>query len=56
MTESQWAGRSMIFGDSKEPAYDHLNAEESMKKRNGSQPGDPAKVRTFNISNSKQHR
>ncbi|SMQ47989.1 unnamed protein product [Zymoseptoria tritici ST99CH_3D7] len=40
---TDWAGRSMIFGDSKEPAYDHLNAEESMKKRNGSQPGDPAK-------------
>lgn len=32
---TDWAGRSMVFGDSKEPAYDHLDAEKSMKQRNG---------------------
>jgi hypothetical protein len=25
------------------PAYDHINAEESMKKRHGTQAGDPVK-------------
>jgi len=33
----------MIFGDNKNPAYDHINAKEAMGKRNGTQAGDPVK-------------
>jgi len=40
---TDWAGRSMIFGDNKNPAYDHINAKEAMGKRNGTQAGDPVK-------------
>ena len=40
---TDWAGRSMIFGEQKEAAYDHIDAESQMKKRNGTQAGDPAK-------------
>jgi len=40
---TDWAGRSMDFGYSKEPAYDHINAKEAMGKRNGTQAGDPVK-------------
>ena len=40
---TDWAGRSMTFAERKLPEYDHLNAEETMTKRNGTQVGDPAK-------------
>lgn len=33
----------MEFGQ-RHPAYDHLNAEKSMKERNGTQAGDPPKA------------
>ena len=33
----------MIYGEEKNPAYDHLNAEKTMKERNGTQAGDPIK-------------
>ena len=33
----------MIYGEEKNPAYDHLNAEKTMKERNGTQAGDPVK-------------
>lgn len=41
---TDWAGRSMAFADRKLPEYDHLNAKESMTKRNGTQRGDPPKA------------
>ena len=34
---TDWAGRSMAFAEKRHPAYDHLNAREAMKKRNGTQ-------------------
>lgn len=40
---TDWAGRSMDFGEKKHPAYDHINARETMGKRHGTQAGDPAK-------------
>lgn len=40
---TDWAGRSMIFPEKKHPAYDHLDAKETMGKRNGTQAGDPIK-------------
>jgi hypothetical protein len=33
----------MVFGSSKHPAYDHLNAQAAMAARNGKQIGDPVK-------------
>jgi hypothetical protein len=39
-----WAGRSMAFGENKNPAYDHINAKEAMGKRHGTQAGDPVKA------------
>ncbi|KAK4686882.1 hypothetical protein P7C73_g3240, partial [Tremellales sp. Uapishka_1] len=39
---TDWAGRSMVFGE-RHPAYDHINAKANAEKRNGTQPGDPAK-------------
>lgn len=33
----------MIFGENKDPAYDHIDAEKQMKERNGTQAGDPPK-------------
>lgn len=33
----------MAFPEKKNPAYDHLDAEKSMKERNGKQAGDPKK-------------
>jgi len=41
---TDWAGRSMAFGENKNKAYDHINAEETMGKRHGTQAGDPAKA------------
>ncbi|KAF2467291.1 NAD(P)-binding protein [Lindgomyces ingoldianus] len=41
---TDWAGRSMDFGENKNPAYDHMNAREAMGKRHGTQAGDPAKA------------
>ncbi|KAF2089271.1 NAD(P)-binding protein [Saccharata proteae CBS 121410] len=41
---TDWAGRSMAFAAQKHPAYDHLNAQDTMGKRHGNQPGDPAKA------------
>jgi len=40
---TDWSGRSMIFGEDKCAAYDHLDAEKSAKEKNGKQKGDPAK-------------
>lgn len=40
---TDWAGRSMEFSDG-HPSYDHLNARETMGKRNGTQVGDPPKA------------
>jgi NAD(P)-dependent dehydrogenase (short-subunit alcohol dehydrogenase family) len=40
---TDWWGRSMNFGENKNPAYDHLDASRSASARNGKQPGDPAK-------------
>lgn len=34
----------MQFGENKNPAYDHLDAEKTMKERNGTQAGDPPKA------------
>jgi len=39
---TDWAGRSMQFAK-RHPAYDHISAEETMKKRHGTQKGDPTK-------------
>ena len=39
---TDWAGRSMTFAK-RHPAYDHIDAETNMKKRNGTQAGDPRK-------------
>lgn len=39
---TDWAGRSMEFGE-RHTAYDHINAQETMGKRNGTQVGDPHK-------------
>jgi len=41
---TDWAGRSMDFGEKEIAAYDHLNAKERMTKRHGTQAGDPAKA------------
>lgn len=40
---TDWAGRSMAFGERKCEAYDHIDAREAMGKRNGTQAGDPKK-------------
>lgn len=34
----------MAFADSKNPAYDHIDAKKQMGERNGTQAGDPAKA------------
>jgi hypothetical protein len=34
----------MDFGEVNNDAYDHIDAKENAKKRNGTQPGDPAKA------------
>jgi NAD(P)-dependent dehydrogenase (short-subunit alcohol dehydrogenase family) len=41
---TDWAGRSMDFGEIDHPAYDHINAKKAMGERNGTQAGDPAKA------------
>ncbi|KAF2817672.1 NAD(P)-binding protein [Mytilinidion resinicola] len=41
---TDWAGRSMQFGENKHPAYDHIDAKANAKKRNGTQAGDPVKA------------
>jgi NAD(P)-dependent dehydrogenase (short-subunit alcohol dehydrogenase family) len=41
---TDWAGRSMDFGDVEQPAYDHMDAKKSMGERNGTQAGDPPKA------------
>lgn len=41
---TDWAGRSMDFGENKNPAYDHLDAKDRMGKRHMTQAGDPAKA------------
>ena len=38
---TDWAGRSMAFPEKRHPAYDHIDAEAQMKKRNGTQAGEP---------------
>jgi NAD(P)-dependent dehydrogenase (short-subunit alcohol dehydrogenase family) len=40
---TDWAGRSMDFGEENNPNYDHLNMQQNMSKRHGNQPGDPKK-------------
>ena len=39
---TDWAGRSMQFAE-RHPAYDHIDAKETMTTRNGTQAGDPKK-------------
>lgn len=41
---TDWAGRSMDFGEVENSAYDHINARENAKNRHGKQAGDPAKA------------
>lgn len=41
---TDWAGRSMDFGEKKNPAYDHNDAKKTMEKRHGTQAGDPVKA------------
>ncbi|PVH93795.1 NAD(P)-binding protein [Periconia macrospinosa] len=41
---TDWAGRSMDFGEIDHPAYDHINGREIANKRHGNQPGDPVKA------------
>lgn len=41
---TDWAGRSMDFGEIDHPAYDHMNARKTMGERHGTQAGDPAKA------------
>lgn len=40
---TDWAGRSMVFGEQKEKAYDHIDAEKQMGKVHNTQAGDPKK-------------
>lgn len=40
---TDWAGRSMDFGEEKCEAYDHIDAKRAMGERNGTQAGDPHK-------------
>lgn len=40
---TDWAGRSMAFGEKRHTAYDHIDAKKQMKERNGTQAGDPHK-------------
>jgi len=40
---TDWAGRSMEFGENKNKAYEHIDAEKAMRQRNGTQAGDPVK-------------
>lgn len=40
---TDWAGRSMDFGENKHTAYDHIDAKKAMGDRNGTQAGDPKK-------------
>ena len=42
---TNWASGSMEFPQSRLAEYDHLDARERMKKRHGTQIGDPAKAR-----------
>jgi NAD(P)-dependent dehydrogenase (short-subunit alcohol dehydrogenase family) len=41
---TDWAGRSMDFGENKNPAYDHIDSKKAMGERHGKQAGDPAKA------------
>ncbi|KAF1850524.1 NAD(P)-binding protein [Cucurbitaria berberidis CBS 394.84] len=41
---TDWAGRSMDFGEVSNPAYDHINARENAQRRHHTQAGDPAKA------------
>jgi NAD(P)-dependent dehydrogenase (short-subunit alcohol dehydrogenase family) len=41
---TDWAGRSMDFGEKDHPAYDHIDAKKAMGSRHGTQAGDPAKA------------
>lgn len=41
---TDWAGRSLDFGQQKKEIYDHLDAQKIMGARHGSQPGDPVKA------------
>ncbi|MCJ1360645.1 MAG: hypothetical protein MMC33_010654 [Icmadophila ericetorum] len=41
---TDWAGRSMAFAEQRHPAYEHLNAKETMGKRHGTQVGEPIKA------------
>ena len=40
---TDWSGRSMTFPE-RHPAYDHIDARANMKKRHGTQAGDPKKA------------
>ncbi|KAF1811653.1 NAD(P)-binding protein [Eremomyces bilateralis CBS 781.70] len=40
---TDWAGRSMEFAETKNPAYDHLHGHSVMSRQEGYQAGDPVK-------------
>jgi len=40
---TDWSGRSMQFGEVKNPAYDHMDPRDTASKRHNQQPGDPKK-------------
>ena len=40
---TDWAGRSMDFGEVSASAYDHMDPRKTMSERHGNQAGDPAK-------------
>lgn len=41
---TNWGGQSMQFGENKDPAYDHINAETEMQKMSTGPIGDPTKA------------
>lgn len=41
---TDWSGRSMVFGDVKNAAYDHVDPKKNASGRHGTQPGDPTKA------------
>ncbi|TKA66086.1 hypothetical protein B0A49_07833 [Cryomyces minteri] len=41
---TDFSGRSMAVAEAKNAAYDHIDVRANMRKRHGTQPGDPAKA------------
>lgn len=40
---TDWSGRSMMFGEVENKAYDHIDPKKNAEGRHGTQAGDPAK-------------